>query len=342
MFGSAPAPPDYTGAAIVQGQAAQGLTKEQTYANRPDISTPWGSVSWTPPAEGPAPAPFAYSGPTAEQLAANMPGSSPGFDPNDIAQKLYQQMYQEQKNKYDAAQLAGGGDAPGRWGMRLNLSPAQQAAFEAQQRLTGERSGLAEEMFGRARGELGGAPDFSGLPEFPTADAATRGRVEDALYGRATSRLDPQFQQRQQELDIQLRNQGIMPGSEMYRREMDNLGRERERAYAGARQEAVAGGGAEESRQFGLGLTARQSAIAEMLQRRGWTLNEIQSLLSGQQIGMPQMPGFTQAGVSQPPQYLQAAGLQDQANLSRYGISQAQLQGLMSGAGGMATLPFMF
>lgn len=228
--------------------------------------------------------------------------------------------------------------------MKLSLSPEQQSALEAQQRLTGERSALAEKMFGRAQEELGGAPDWAGLPEFPTVGGAegARSRAEEALYGRATRYLDPQWKQREEQKDVQLRNQGILPGSEAYQREMGNLGRERESAYGSAREAAITGGGAEASREFGLGLTARQSAVAEMLQKRGWTLNEIQSLMGGQQIGMPQMPGFNQAGVSQAPQLLQAAGMQGQDAWQRYAAQQAQLQSLMSGAGGMATLPFMF
>ena len=40
----------------------------------------------------------------------------------------------------------------------------------------------------------------------------------------------------------------------------------------------------------------RQQQIAEEMQRRGYGLNEINALLSGQQVGMPSMPSFMGAG----------------------------------------------
>ncbi|HET6922756.1 MAG TPA: hypothetical protein VFI16_06380 [Anaeromyxobacteraceae bacterium] len=225
--------------------------------------------------------------------------------------------------------------------MELFLSPEQQAALESQQRITSQRSGLAEEMLGRVRGELGAAPDFSALPQVGDV-AGARGRAEEALYGRATSRLDPEWSRRQEQLDVQLRNQGVMPGSPMYQQQMQEFERARGEAYTGARRESVIGGGAEAEREQGMGLRGRQAALAELLQRRGWSLNEIQALLSGQQISMPQMPGFSQAGVSQPPDLLGAARSAWQAQMDRYNAQQAGLQGLFAGAGGMATLPFMF
>jgi hypothetical protein len=45
---SAPRAPDYTGAAEAQGASAQSNLRDQTYANRPNQTTPWGSSTWTP------------------------------------------------------------------------------------------------------------------------------------------------------------------------------------------------------------------------------------------------------------------------------------------------------
>src|SRR5574341_2322298 len=99
MFGTAPPPatPDYTGAAIAQGQAAQGLTQEQTYANRPDITTPWGTVQWTPPPERAPAEPFQYAGPSVEDFRAGLGDMPVGVDENKIAQQMYQAAYQQQK-----------------------------------------------------------------------------------------------------------------------------------------------------------------------------------------------------------------------------------------------------
>jgi hypothetical protein len=44
--GRAPAAPDYTGAAVAQGQSSKENTTAQTWANRPELNTPWGQQTW--------------------------------------------------------------------------------------------------------------------------------------------------------------------------------------------------------------------------------------------------------------------------------------------------------
>jgi hypothetical protein len=56
----------------------------------------------------------------------------------------------------------------------------------------------------------------------------------------------------------------------------------------------------------------RQQQIAEEMQRRGQSLNEINALLSGQQVGMPQMPNFQGAQAAAPAPIYQ--GAVDQGN----------------------------
>tara|TARA_R110000765_G_scaffold10266_1_gene32001 strand:- start:548 stop:1939 length:1392 start_codon:yes stop_codon:yes gene_type:complete len=61
----------------------------------------------------------------------------------------------------------------------------------------------------------------------------------------------------------------------------------------------------------------RQQQITEAMTKRGFSLNEINALLSGQQVGMPSMPNFSQAGAAQPAPLIQGAAQQasmDNAN----------------------------
>lgn len=108
--------------------------------------------------------------------------------------------------------------------------------------------------------------NFGGAPGLPNV-TALRDRAEDALYSRAASRLDPMWNQRQQQLDIQLRNQGLRPGTEAYDTSMREFERARTDAYQTAINEAVMGGGAEAQRQFGMGLEARQQSVGETMQQ---------------------------------------------------------------------------
>lgn len=96
---------------------------------------------------------------------------------------------------------------------------------------------------------------------------------------------------------------------------------------------------------FNEGMTAsnyqnqlRQQQIAEEMQRRGFSLNEINAILSGQQVGMPSMPNFNTAAASQPVNYSGAAQQQGQHDLDVFNAQQAATQGLLSGVGGAAMM----
>jgi hypothetical protein len=80
----------------------------------------------------------------------------------------------------------------------------------------------------------------------------------------------------------------------------------------------------------------RQQEISEAMQARGFSLNEINALMSGQQVQMPQMPSYNTAARSEGNQALQAAQLTGQADLDRFNAQQQATQGMMSGIGSMA------
>jgi hypothetical protein len=85
----------------------------------------------------------------------------------------------------------------------------------------------------------------------------------------------------------------------------------------------------------------RQQQIAEQQMQRNQPLNEMNAILSGTQIGMPQMPGFNQAQAGQATNYLGAAQMQGQAEMDAYNAKQQQSQGMMSGLGGLASAGIM-
>ena len=86
----------------------------------------------------------------------------------------------------------------------------------------------------------------------------------------------------------------------------------------------------------------RQQAIAEQMQRRGMSLNEMNALLTGQQVGMPQMPRFNAAGVSETPQLLNAGQMGYQASLDAFNAQQQGLANTMGGLSNLASTAFMF
>lgn len=180
----------------------------------------------------------------------------------------------------------------------VTLSPEGQAAFEAQQRVGAALSGLAEGQLGRIESNVGQEFDISGLPQAPTADDASRQRVEQALFDRATSRLDPRFERQQEDLETQLANQGFTRGTEGFQRELSNLRESQGDQLQQALNQAILAGGAEQSRQFGLQDVARQRGLQEQLTVRNQPLNELAALLRGQGVSQPQFQAVPQTAVA--------------------------------------------
>jgi len=105
--------------------------------------------------------------------------------------------------------------------------------------------------------------NYSGAPAAPEADAAARQQVIDSVYQQQTSRLDPRFEGEQRAMETKLANSGISRGSQAFSGSMDDFYRGKNDAYQSAQNAAIQAGGAEQSRLFGLGTSARQNAIAE-------------------------------------------------------------------------------
>lgn len=102
----------------------------------------------------------------------------------------------------------------------------------------------------------------NGVAPLPSATDTGRNQVTQALYDRATARLDPRYGQAQSDLDSRLAAQGITQGSEAYNREQNNLGMQRNDAYSSATNDAIAAGGAEQSRLVNLGLGVNAQDMA--------------------------------------------------------------------------------
>lgn len=87
---------------------------------------------------------------------------------------------------------------------------------------------------------------------------------------------------------------------------------------------------------------ARQQAIAEQMQQRGMSLNEMNALLSGQQVGMPQMPSFNSSNVSQTPDLMGAMNNNYNAQMQAYNAQQQGSANLFGGLTGLASTAMMF
>jgi len=230
----------------------------------------------------------------------------------------------------------------GQWTNNVALDPASQQAIDDQQGITAARSGTASNMLGNIDQDFSNPMNWDQFGEFSNTlsnGADARQAATDASYGQATSRLDPRFDQRRQEQDAQLRAQGLRPGDEAYDKSMGNLGRESNDAYNNAMFSSILTGGQEGQRDQSMDLTSntfgnevRQADIAEEMQRRGFSLNELNALLNGQQIGLPGFQGFSQAGYTGGADYTGAAQDTYSGQMDQYNAKQAQQQMLMGAA----------
>lgn len=168
-----------------------------------------------------------------------------------------------------------------------------------------------------------------------------RGRVEQNYYDRASSLLNPQFDQAEQRMVSDLRARGIPRDSEAFQREMDNFRRSKGETFGRLANDAVLQGGGEQSRLFGLSSALGDRAqnaqsqlfnMADQLSQRdiqaqlqnaniasmnrATQFNELASLLGLQQVASPGLNNFFAPGnVDMTGNYaLQQQGLQGNAN----------------------------
>lgn len=343
MSKSAPEAPDYTKAAEAQAQSSREVTEQQTWANRPTINTPWGSQSWDVNKTW-DPATKQYLNQWTQNTDLN-PRSQQALDSQmDITQ-----------GRSDLA-LDKMGQVQDEYG-----KPMDWNKFQHLQGAGNPTAGLQTNLSTRGLTDVDPSQRYSE-------------RAENAVYDKFSQRMDPQFQKEQDRMRTQLYNSGLKEGDAAYDQQMKELNQTQGDQRQDAMNQSILTGGQEASRFFGMDQssrqqgfnerqaamtmgnqavgqrfdqrntaanqnnTLRQQQISEEMQKRGFSLNEMNAILSGQQVGMPSMPGFNQAQRSDATQYSQAAGQQYQASMDAFNAQNQQMQGLMQGGMGAAMM----
>jgi hypothetical protein len=143
--------------------------------------------------------------------------------------------------------------------------------------------------------DLSGVQQIAGLGDF----GGERNRVEDALYGRGSRRVNERYGEDLSSLQAQLAAQGITQGSTAYDREMKRLSQSRDDALMGATEGAIINAGQEQGRLFGQSLQARQQGVGEQfgladLYNRAQAGDFGQELAGSQFINQAQQQNFGQ------------------------------------------------
>lgn len=320
---SAPAAPDPT-----TTSAAQTASNEQTALynfglNNPSVNTPLGSSTYTQ--------------------------TSPGGYDNAAYQAALSQ-YEDASNAQFTATGQGYSSAPPEltsyaqsptYTQNINLSPAEQTILDQQQGNIIQQGQNATTAQNNVTNLLQTPYNLQGnIPQTLSGgdQQADLQNAENSLYGQQTQYLDPQFSQEQSQLQAQLQNQGLAPGSNAYNTAMQNFGLQKQQAYSNAADTATSGGAAYQAQlsQTGLANQAQQAQL--YTQQYQEPLNLYSSLMSGTSPTMPQFSGVNTASAA-PTNVLGAYqnSYQDQLNAynAQTGASNSTTSGLF-GLGGSA------
>lgn len=385
--GSAPAAPDYTGAAQAQAQSSAETTNMANYANRPTINTPFGGQNWqtekvVDPGTGQEVTKWTQNttlSPESQAALDSQMAMQQGR--SDIANSLMPQAQEAITTPIDYDSFSQPGTAPTLSNFQ-SLGPAQamQTSFQATQGMPGQFKA-------------------ENLPAMPTFDKQFVGD----MLNESLNYMRPDQERQQSALETKLVNQGLSRGSEAYenayRQMMDQQSRDKYNALGTAfnqgnqmfnNQLSANNQSFNQQNQswlnnFNLGNTSfnqaqalasfgnnarqqdfnnaqnqaqfnntnlqnefaqqqnlanyqnqqRQQQIAEAQQRQLQPLNNINALMTGQQVGMPQMPSFNANQAAQPVNYLGAAQAQGNYNMQAQQMNNASQSSTMGGIGSL-------
>src|SRR4030095_16471443 len=262
---SGPPPPDYTALAEKTANSANDQLLQQTYANRMTQNNPWGSVSY-------------------ESTAAKNPDGSPVLDSSGKPVMAWTQNTtlspEQDKALKDQMAIQSGrseiaGSLMGQVGQQMRNGPldfsgfpplaqgAQAGNLQAQTSATG--GGPQQQNIDTSRmstPQLQSQINYGGLQNV-AGSAASRDTAYNQLMNQASSRLDPQWQQREAQMASQLANQGITRGSAAYDQAMQQMGQQRTDAYNQAMMAAQAGATQQAQANQGMDMGLRQQQAAE-------------------------------------------------------------------------------
>lgn len=304
--------PDYSALAQQQGLINQQTAQQLTEANRPNQYDPFGnSITWNQ-----------VKSPEQEQAQKNYDYwnsfvTGNGWTGEDGRQRRPQDIAWAKKNQLVEAQNALNGAGSGRWEQHQNLNPETKQAWETFMR----NANQAGSSFG---GILNDYLSSYSAPDLAQYDPNSSDKaVADALYGSVMDRGRKEQQRESDSLTTQLRNSGLVPGSEAYDRAMRNLMTSQNDANLLAAQNATLAGGAEARSQYA---TQLQGQLAG----RNQPLQEIAGM-AGVAGGTPYTPtyqGFSGATGYNPTDLVGAAQAQ-------YGAKQAGANASNSKKGGL-------
>ena len=329
---SAPAAPDYTGAAQQTAAGNLDMARAATAANRVNQVTPYGNLDY------------------------KVTGSDPYGNPTWTATTSLSNVGQQLLNAQNNASLGLGGAINAQLGQVQNV---MGQGFNPNTAPITTNIGQANLNKLTGQADLQTSPDYQG-------GMAGWDRANQLLMAR----LQPQMQIQQENLDAKLANQGIAPGTEAYNRAKMSLGMQQndllnqaqlsglsagntlfnqglqgaqfgnaaqQQQYAN-QQAQQAANNALAQQQFGnqltnanLGNAAQQQQFNQALTQYNMPLNTLSALRTGAQVQNPSFVNSAQQATTQGADILGATQMGYNAQMGNFNAQQAAQQGMNSG-----------
>jgi hypothetical protein len=363
---SPPPPPDYTGAAQAQAGASKEITNMQTWANRPAQNTPWGSTTWNAnatvdPASGQTVTAWTQNTSLAPQLQGALNDQLElQAGRSDLANSFMGRVANEYSQPFNYGNLPAMAQAQGPGNLRTgtrdysqNLAAGFNFGAPLPQVDSSFRDTVANQLMERMR------PVHDYQQSQLETKLANQGFVQGSdAYNRALTELN----QRQAGERFNALDQSGNEAQRLYNMQMGTAQQGYNQNLQAAQFQNQALGQASAldlanmqagnqamSQQYGLNQQyadaqnrLRQQAIAEQMQRRGMSLNEMNALLSGQQVAMPTMPSFAPASKAETPNLVGAMQGTYDAQLGAYNADQAAFGNLLSAGAQLGSTAMMF
>jgi len=189
------------------------------------------------------------------------------------------------------------------------LTPQQQELLNLEQLGMGEAGGAGANLLANTFNQYSSAPNLTDMA----------GGETQKLLGQETSYLQPFFTNQSQQLDTQLRNQGIMPGTPAYNQQLMNLQANQNQAVTGFLTQA------------------EPQAFSQAVQSYSLPLQIAQSLMGANIPGNVGAPETGQAPNYQPPDVIGATANAQQALEQNYQAELANQAAMMQGIMGIGS-----
>lgn len=357
MSKSVPATPDYVGAAQQTAQSSANTTEAQTVANRPNVNTPWSQQTWqAQPVFDPTTGTYVNQWTsntnlvpqaqtalnsqlgTQENISANADKLSGQQNTSPLDWSSFQSLNAgPQAQNYNLPTLQSNIDMSGVNPVNNSNTYANNAANAAYQQYTNRNQPLQQTALTQKDTQLrnqGLAPG-------------------DEAYDTAMRNLQNQQSDANTQADLGATQFGIQGGQIMQGEDLAA----NQNAFGQAGTQATFANSAAQStlqnqlsagaQTFGQGTSQanlqnqlRQQQIAEDMQNRGFTTNEINAMLTGQQVQTGPQPSFNAAGASMPTNYSTAAQNAYGANLNASNLSNSQTSNTVGDIAGAAAMFF--